>query len=162
MRQGHSLRVTIRPTSTIRSAVVAATATFAVTATAGAAAAASYNFTFGPSPYGGYGRISGNLSYLSSGDRFSYQTYVEDLCPGDGYGVGFVFQIVGVGGQGAVTESKGVNQLGCGNTTYHYGNVVRNWKIARTSVLACWSDGGNPCWSIVPGGYSEWKDNPYT
>ena len=131
-----------------------------VAVTAGSAAAATYDKSYGPSPRGGYGRTSGSLDFHNR-TSFGFNTWLDDVCPGDYLGVSFYFNITHGDGSTHQTEVKGANQRGCDLQTYHYGNVYRDKRVARTQVISCWTDGGNLCWAVPVDGITEWKYNPY-
>ena len=130
--------------------------------TSPAAFAASYDFVYGPSPRGGFGHTAGTLNFTGARD-FYYDTYIEDLCPADGYGVSFYFNFRLVNGNSTISDVKGWDTNGCGNGFAYWVNTGhRANPIKEIRLISCWTDDGNLCWSIHPNALSGWKDNPHT
>jgi hypothetical protein len=147
----------------LRRVLLPITVALALLGTSPAALAASYDFVYGPSPGGGYGHTQGTLGFTGA-RGFNYSTYLEDVCPADGYGVSFYFALDMVGaGLPALTGVKGWNTGGCGTGYAHWrGTVSRQKAIKRVEVISCWTDDGDMCWAIDNDALSTWKDNPST
>lgn len=138
--------------------------TAAAVIVAAPAYAASFDFSFGPSatPHQGFGHIQGTLDYRAA-RNFDYEAFLEDVCPADGVGVSFFFDVAFMDDTEDNTNIKGVDANGCGNGyEYFVGNVSRAKNIKRTRVVTCWTNDGDNCWQIPINGFGAFKDNPYT
>jgi hypothetical protein len=133
-----------------------------ILATAPAAFAYSFNIHVN-SPNGGAGQVNGIINFTGQ-YAFAYDGYVQDICPADGLGVSYYFEIARVGG--------GLNDLtgfidwdtnGCGNGfNNRNSSVSRTYKMKQMRVIMCWTDNGSLCVGISLDAFSSWKDNPYT
>jgi hypothetical protein len=133
-----------------------------ILATATAAIAYSFN-SYVNSPNGGAGQVNGTINFTGQ-YALAYDGYVQDICPADGLGVSYYFEIAKVGG--------GVNDLtgyidwdtdGCGNGFKNRNSTVsRTYKMKGMRVIMCWTDNGSLCAGISFDAFSGWKDNPYT
>ena len=137
-------------------------ATFMISS--GVAWADTYNMTVGPSPLPSYGRgqVQGTLQFQGP-KTFSYDTYLYDICPGDGLGVSFYFNVVRPDGYGFVTESKGRTTHLCNQGFNNYSGTV--WSTPNVTqkarVVMCWARDAEPCWAVPIDGIGSWKWNPY-
>lgn len=128
-----------------------------------AAFAATFNMT-AESPNGGAGKVNGTLTFTSA-HRFTYDSYVQDICPADSLGVSFYFEIVKFGG--ALSDLTGIvdwDTNGCGNGFQNDGGAIvrNNFNIKGARVIMCWTNNGDLCWAIPIDGVGAVKDNPHT
>ncbi len=145
-----------------RTAAVLAGAVAVIGLTVGAASAASWDMFF-DSDSGGHGHVWGALTYLSK-THFSYGGNVEDVCPADGLGVSYYYDIAKMsGGSDYLTGIVDWDTDGCDNgVSYRNDGVSVSFNIKKTRVVSCWTNNGNLCWAVPLDGISTWKDNPYT
>ena len=144
--------------------VIAGVIAILFTFSSGAAWADSFNMTFGPSPLPSYGRgqVQGTLNFQGP-KNVTYDAYLYDICPGDGLGVSFYFNVVRNDGWSFITENKGRTTHLCNQGFNNYpGTVWSTPQVAQKArVVACWAQDAEPCWSVPMDGIGNWKWNPY-
>lgn len=130
--------------------------------TVGAALGATFDTgTFGPSSGGGYGRVSGTVSWVSV-KAFDYNVNVQDICPGDGQGIGFLFIMKEIGNGTVFSQQKGADTDGCGNGFRQFTDR-QTWpgNLKWAEVQPCYTQDGE-C-SVIPIDYvHKTMYNPYT
>lgn len=123
--------------------------------------AAQQNFNvIAQSDAGGYGRAAGWVNFQDK-NTFSYYVAVEDICPGDGMGVGVRFYIMHRDGTDYFTGIRRENSAGCDEQSNTQSSSISNQKrIAYVRAQVCFYPGTTVTCAEV-GETSTIKNNPF-
>ncbi|WP_418058155.1 hypothetical protein [Pimelobacter simplex] len=112
----------------------------------------------------GGGETAGTTTFGGSGTSVTFSGTTEDVCPPDGLGTSYYLLVdVTEVALDRLSAYKALDTDGCGNgrSAAQGGTMTTaaGRKVVRARAVLCFSNDGNPCWSVPEPGV--WQDNPH-